>query len=614
MSYAMRSWRHLIVIVFLAVLASVAAPLSAFFFAAIADAMMGVVSIQEPIRDVSSTGLSFEVVAGRLTRWVKLLAGESNFALLGVLTGLFAATSVLVQILRFLSQWFSWVVRTRAFYRLQRDLFSKVLHQSITFFNHQRVGDLMSRVHNDASAATGPMMEILQTVTARLLTVAVYTYFMLQTSPSLTVVILGVGLAAALASNIIGRQVKRYTSRSQSQQAVVTSVIQEAFSSARLVKSFATEDKEIDRFWTRALEHFATEKKVMWLKLLVEHINLIIIILTLSALLVVGGLFTSTGAISIPGFMAFLYVAHDTGKLLAQVATTVVQVYSVLGTSERIVDLLHQESSMVDGGTPKAKFTSGIELRDVTFDYGNGPVLKSINITINKGDFVAFVGPSGSGKSTLVDILLRLQDPTTGQVLMDGEDIRTFTLDTYRRVFGAMSQETTLFNDTITNNIAYGARNIHEGDVEQAAQVAHADEFIKAMPAQYSTFVGDRGARVSGGERQRLAIARALVSQPEVLVFDEATSSLDNRSERRVQQAIDELVGTRTAVVVAHRLSTIVQADCIYVLDQGRVVESGTHTELQETDGLYARLLRLQHGTDVTFLEDPSEKGDNLHE
>ncbi|MCH7745168.1 MAG: ATP-binding cassette domain-containing protein, partial [Chloroflexi bacterium] len=244
----------------------------------------------------------------------------------------------------------------------------------------------------------------------------------------------------------------------------------------------------------------------------------------------------------------------------------------------------------------KSEFTDQIELRNASFGYGsgNGPVLEDISLTIRKGEFIAIVGPSGGGKSTILDLLLRLQDPTEGQVLMDGEDIRNFTQKAYRRMFGVVSQETLLFNDTVYSNIAYSANGIGKAQVEQAAKAANAHEFIELLPRAYDTFVGDRGVRVSGGERQRLAIARALASEPQILLFDEATSSLDTTSERQVQEAIDKLVGTRTAVVVAHRLSTIARADRIYVIDKGRIAESGSHDELKRQGGIYSRLLGLQ--------------------
>ena len=274
------------------------------------------------------------------------------------------------------------------------------------------------------------------------------------------------------------------------------------------------------------------------------------------------------------------------------------QLYSVQGASERVVELLEAQPALRDGDIEKTEFMDRIELKNVSFDYGNGPVFENINLTIRRGDFVALVGPSGSGKSTILDLILRLDDPSSGQVLMDGEDVRCYTQNSYRRMFGVVSQETILFNDTIFNNISYGSNDATEGQVEQAAIAADAQSFIELLPKMSQTLIGDRGVRLSGGERQRLAIARSLISSPQILLFDEATSSLDNNSERQVQQAIDELVGTRTAVVVAHRLSTIISADRIYVLDRGRIVEEGTHQELMNRGGLYANLLRFQGASD----------------
>jgi ATP-binding cassette subfamily B protein/subfamily B ATP-binding cassette protein MsbA len=243
-------------------------------------------------------------------------------------------------------------------------------------------------------------------------------------------------------------------------------------------------------------------------------------------------------------------------------------------------------------------FTSNIAIDHVTFAYERDTVLKDVSFALPRGQTVALVGASGSGKSTILDLLLRFYDPSAGTIRIDGTDIRDISTDAYRRMFGTVSQETVLFNDTVTRNIALGEATPDIARVEQVARIAHAHEFITAMPEGYQTTIGDRGIKLSGGQRQRLAIARALYRDPDILLFDEATSALDTSSERIVQEAINDVLAGRTAVVVAHRLSTIINADIILVFDQGHIVERGTHTELLAAQGTYAKLYDLQFGTD----------------
>jgi ABC-type multidrug transport system fused ATPase/permease subunit len=270
------------------------------------------------------------------------------------------------------------------------------------------------------------------------------------------------------------------------------------------------------------------------------------------------------------------------------------QMQSTLAASSRVIQLLELTPEVTDGTGTIASFAEGIALRDVSFSYGGEPVLEHVDLEIRKGEVVALVGPSGVGKSTLADLVLRLYDPLQGVITIDGRDLRTLRQESYRKLFGVVSQEALLFNASIRDNITYGREGITEAEVVRAARVANAHDFVMEFPQGYDTVVGDRGIRLSGGQRQRVAIARAVAGHPPILVLDEATSSLDSESERLVQQAIDRAIQGATSLIVAHRLSTVLHADKIVVLGRGRIEAVGRHAELLVSSDTYSRLYRLQ--------------------
>jgi subfamily B ATP-binding cassette protein MsbA len=300
------------------------------------------------------------------------------------------------------------------------------------------------------------------------------------------------------------------------------------------------------------------------------------------------------GRLSVATFFLFLWVGRSVVQQIGLLGGAYTNMQTALAAAGRVNDLLAQAPEVRDGTETITTFTDRIVLRDVVFDYGGERVLDGVSLEIARGEMVALVGPSGVGKSTLADLVLRLYDPVAGVITIDGRDLRALRQADYRRLFGVVSQEALLFNASIRDNIAYGRDGITAADVERAARLANAHDFIVELPKGYDTPVGDRGVRLSGGQRQRVAIARALVARPHILILDEATSSLDSEAERLVQQTLDRVVEGVTSIAIAHRLSTVLNADKIVVLNRGRVEAVGRHAELVQRSETYARLYRLQ--------------------
>jgi subfamily B ATP-binding cassette protein MsbA len=378
--------------------------------------------------------------------------------------------------------------------------------------------------------------------------------------------------------------------------------LQETILSVRVVKSFAAERFEVARL--RAMLQRVLRVNVQYgaYKHAEEPARAAVGYVVEAAVILLAAHELLAGRLAVATFFLFLYVGRAALMQISALASAYVAIQATIAASTRLSQLLAVEPSVKDGPDTIAEFNDRIAVHGVSFGYDGERVLEQASFEIRKGEIVALVGPSGVGKSTLADLILRLYDPVSGSITIDGRDVRGLRQDSYRRLFGVVPQEPLLFNATIGDNIAYGREGLSEADIVRAAQIANAHAFIVDFPDGYDTVVGDRGIRLSGGQRQRVAIARAVVARPPILVLDEATSSLDSESERLVQQAIDRLMEDRTVLVIAHRLATVRHADEIVVLDDGRVVQRGTHEELFRAGGLYRRLYDLQFRDEETVL------------
>ncbi len=481
---------------------------------------------------------------------------------------------------------------------IRNALYAHLHRLSLAYFHANRTGQIISRITNDVGLLRSTISTGFLGFLRDLMLTLAYAGIVIWISWRLALVAFAVMLPIAYFVGRLNRRLRKYSTRAQQKAADFTSVLQETVSGIRVVKAFGMEEFEKKKFRRHTEGFFNAVMKQQRAAALAPPVTEFLGALGALAVLWYGGMQVLEGDLLSPDWFliflgAMLSIMHPAKSLVR--ANTVIQ--EGVAAGKRIFFILDTEPNIADAAD--AVEVDGIhdhlEFVDVSFTYdGDDYVLRDVNLRVDKGQIVALVGPSGAGKSTLVDLIPRFYDPAEGSVRLDGVDLRRIRLDSLRALMGIVTQETILFNDTVGNNIAYGLEDVAPERIIEAAKTANAHDFIEALPDGYDTVIGDRGARLSGGERQRIAIARALLKDPEIFIFDEATSALDSESERLVQEAIQRLMTTRTTFVIAHRLSTVRNADLIVVIDDGRIVETGRHESLLAKGGLYRKLYDIQ--------------------
>jgi len=483
---------------------------------------------------------------------------------------------------------------------LRNEMYNKVLILPLAYFTEQRKGDIISRMSSDVLEVEWSILSSLEAVFREPITIISFVGALFFLSPQLTIFVLILLPISAVLIGFIGRSLKRTSEKGQKKLGNILSIIEETIGGLRIIKGFTAIDsanqkfKESNQIYTRLMIRLYRKRDLSSPLSEFMGIAVVVSILWFGGRLILG----ANASIDAPTFLVYIGIFSQILPPVKSITSAFYNVQKGAASVERIEAVLNAEEKIVEkpNAITKKDFLDKIEYRDLNFSYiSKTQVLKNINLTIRKGQTIALVGASGGGKSTLVDLLPRFYDPQQGGIFIDGIDIRDLVINDLRALMGIVTQESILFNDTVFNNIALGVEEkVREEDVIAAAKIANAHEFISQMDEGYQSTIGDRGQKLSGGQRQRLSIARAVLKNPPILILDEATSALDTESERLVQDALDRLMQNRTSLVIAHRLSTIKNADEIIVVDRGEIVERGTHQQLLEQNGVYARLHSMQ--------------------
>lgn len=540
-----------------------------------------------------------------ITAYVKYLIadGSQEYGKLNVLIAicLFVVAAIFFKnLFRYLAMYFLAPIRNGVVKDIRNKVFAKTLELPLSYYSEERKGDIISRMTTDVQEIEWSVMKSLEMIFREPLNILVFLIMMFVISTKLTLIAFVLLPLTVLLIVSIGKSLKRSSALRQEKMGVLLSIMEETLGGLRIIKGFNAEKKASERFRSENQEYKAISTRISRKEDLASPLSEFLGVSVLIAILYFGGTMVIRDQ-TMDGALLILYLVMFS-QLLTPAKSFTTAYYSVqkgLASSDRIDKLLNAEVTIKDNAAPKriSKFEREIEYKNVSFAYREGEtgwVLNNINLKIEKGKTIALVGQSGSGKTTLADMLPRFYDTTEGQILIDGIAIKDARIADVRALMGIVTQESILFNDTVFNNIAFGMENVTEEQVIEAAKIANAHEFIVKMPDGYQTNIGDRGSKMSGGQRQRMSIARAVLKNPPILILDEATSALDTESERLVQDALSKLMKNRTSVVIAHRLSTIKHADEIIVMQKGLIIERGTHSQLLALNGSYSKLHEMQ--------------------
>ena len=563
--------------------------------------LFGIDTTQYQFMDWNTAGANTkDILVNNLYWYTSELIADYGASTALLFIGLFLITATLLKTSCYFASVAIMVpMRTGIVRDIRSCVYRKIVSLPLSFFSDERKGDIIARMSGDVNEVETSITGSLEMLIKNPILLICYFGVLIYTSWQLTVFTIVVLPLMGWAMGRIGRKLKRKSLDAQNKWSETMSQLEETLGGMRIIKAFRAENKMCQRFDTGVNDFRQAAGRVAVRQSSAHPVSeflgtcLIVLVLWYGGTLI----FSDNSPIDAPTFIFYMVILYSIIQPLKDLSKASYNIPKGMASMERINKILRAENPIGEPQQPVRveHLKDRIEFRDITFSYnGQTPVLSGVNLTVRRGQTIALVGQSGSGKSTLVDLLPRFHDTTSGQILVDGTDVKCISLSDLRGLIGNVNQEAILFNDTFFNNIAFGVENATMDEVIAAAKVANAHDFIMESEQGYETMVGDRGCRLSGGQRQRISIARAILKNPDILILDEATSALDTESERLVQEALEHLMKTRTTIAIAHRLSTIRNADEICVLHEGRIVERGTHDALITQGGYYKRLNDMQ--------------------
>jgi len=522
-----------------------------------------------------------------------------NWGALQFVCAIIVLSVFLANLFRYLSQRIMENLRVHTLLNFRRAVFNNVMNLHLGYFSNERKGNIISKIASDVQVVQFSVTGTLQVVFKEPLQLIAYMVTLFTMSAQLTFYsLLIIPVSAFIISRIVKR-LKQQAIASQQTYGIMISYLDEALSGIKIIKAFNATGFIKDRFNNENVKYSSITRSMARRQQLASPVSEFLGVLMVACIILYGGyliLNKHSGNLDAAKFIAYIAIFSQVMRPAKAISDSFTNIHSGIAAGERVLALIDEKPLIVDAPDAIALtgFNDCIEFKDVSFAYQDKEVLSGINLKVSKGKTVALVGPSGGGKSTLMDLIPRFIEPQSGEILVDGHNIQTVEVDSLRSLMGIVNQESILFNDTIFNNIAFGKTNATAEQVEAAARIANAHNFILDTDKGYQTNIGDRGTKLSGGQRQRICIARAVLNNPPVMLLDEATSALDTESEKLVQDALNNLMKNRTSLIIAHRLSTIQNADIIIVLENGKIVEQGNHHQLINNNGLYRKLIDMQ--------------------
>ena len=573
---------------------------SALSFAALIPMLDVLFQQTEPITQkpvYQGIGQLESYVKGMLYYQVNAVAGDDRMKALMLVIGLVLVLFLFKNLFNYLAMYFITFLRNGILKDLRNAIYEKIVTLPVSYYAEKKKGDVIARITSDVLEIQHSFLSILELIVREPLTILFTIAVMFFISVKLTVfVFIFIPLAGMIISRI-GKSLKRKSDRVQAEQGAFLSIVEETLGGLRVIKAFNAENRFIKLFQESTERFFHFSNSLLNRQNLASPTGEFLGILVIGVLLWFGGrMVLIEQSLDASSFIAYMGLAYNILTPAKAISKASYGVRKGNAAAERVLQILETENPLKDpaSGRTKEDFTGAMTLEKVSFRYEEEPVLKDFSLTVPKGKTVALVGQSGSGKSTIANLVTRFYDVNAGQISLDGVDIREITKASLRSLMGLVTQDSILFNDTARNNILIGREGAGQEEIEAAAKVANAHDFIMQLPMGYDTNIGDGGNKLSGGQKQRLSIARAVLKNPPIMILDEATSALDTESERLVQEALENMMRNRTSLVIAHRLSTIQNADNIVVLQKGEIVEQGTHEELIHLGGVYRKLVEMQ--------------------